>query len=188
MANFLAAAPAGDQAGTVVPVTKETAAKAVANPKTQMGAAWVDGLRTIPAIDSLNAQELRGLYTNAVYDRWSKSFYPSIRVVSDATSAERAGYTENHVPWQRISDNNQHFVQAGVLPSNVKILKPEAMGKANIRAVLQLFIQQQKTGCDKDGNPGTPGLLFLPCGTGASFLPKAKRGVRALGMLDASHI
>jgi hypothetical protein len=99
----------------------------------------------------------------------------------------KAGYADNRVPWTRIAENNHHFIRSGALPSSLQILKPETMGKTNIHTVLSI-LKKHEDWFDEQGNPTDKALLFLPCGSGASFLPKAKRPVRAPGKIHRSSV
>jgi hypothetical protein len=74
------------------------------------------------------------------------------------------------MPWHRIRDKPQNFIQAEYL-EEPGIKEPEQYDTETLRSMVGLFFDHQEGTISYD-----EGLIFLPCGTGSELHYATKKG------------
>lgn len=105
---------------------------------------WCNGIQYLRDPTGVSVTPLRALYRQGLYER---------RIA--------CGWKDVRMPWQRVEDQPESFIQAGVLPEGTQIKPPERQDAESVRKLVKFFVAHQKGEV-----PWERGLLFKPLGNG----------------------
>jgi hypothetical protein len=124
---------------------------------------WQNGIHRLPDPTKLKALPLRAAYRVGVYDRWCKyCSYQFIMLIP--LSAVARGWKDKKMPWERVTDKPQNFLQPKFIENGFRLGKPERTDVASIRKIVHFFVQHQEGRITDE-----EGLMFMECGSGSSL-------------------
>jgi hypothetical protein len=130
---------------------------------------WRDGISLVEDPYGQVAGPLRAAYRTGVHERWGKQHnYQFITLMP--LSAVARGWSDKNMPWTRIEEKPENFIQPKVIKDGYIVKYPEKLDLGAMRKVVQFFLDHQQGKI-----PYEEGLLFMECGSGSKLHYPTKR-------------
>lgn len=103
---------------------------------------WCNGIHHLPGPKGVQSIHLRKIYRQGVYERWLV-----------------CGWKDKKMPWRRIANQPEAFIQKDVRPEGIQILRGDRVDIRSLRKIIKFFIAHQNGSI-----PWEKGLIFKPAG------------------------